>query len=74
MRSTLNHVHTSRNAAQRDFDEHRSPVHPDGTASGTSLNEQAESTILAVVACIVLASLSVGCVIGIGVCRTLGAR
>lgn len=39
-----------------------------------SLEEQAESTILAVIAAIMLASLSVGCVIGIGVCRTLGAR
>ncbi len=38
------------------------------------LNEQAESTILATISLLVLASLSVGCVIGIGICRTLGAR
>ena len=38
------------------------------------LNEQAEATVLAVFAAVICASLSVGLVIGIGICRTLGAR
>lgn len=74
MSLTVNHVQTSRNPERVRKSLSGTSEQCSGTASGTPLNEQAESTILATISLLVLASLSVGCVIGIGICRTLGAR
>ncbi len=74
MSLTVNHVHTSRNAERLRLSRSRTREQCSGTASGTPLNEQAESTILATISVIVLASLSVCCLIGIGVGRMLGGK
>ena len=62
----------------------RNPEQPRNLSSGApeqyekaaycTLNNQAESGVLAVLSCVILVSLSVGMVVGIGLLKTLGAR
>ncbi len=74
MSLTVNRVQTSRNPERVRKSLSRTREQCSGTASGTPLNDDGESVVLATISVIILAALSVGCVIGIGICRTLGAR
>jgi len=74
MRSTMIAECSECKTERRRLSRSVAPVQGRDTLNGTDLNDEAEATILAVLGAMILASMSVGCVIGIGIARTLGAR
>ncbi len=77
MSSTVNYVRDARNAEQTGNRVHGAPVQVGTPLNGTARRDtelRGEPAFTAIACAIVLASMSVGAVIGIGLLKWAGAR